>query len=105
MKKRGPMKKKSESTPAVRTDLNGNVIPNDFASDPRWQKDVAGWLLKMARAVRTGNMSGTEILANFQSMTNVLSEHLDAHAIEDPESKTTLVFKNARVVPDDPSYR
>ena len=76
----------------------------EFETD-QWRQDVAGILLQYARLVRTGQLRAVQLFAELNTWRNVLSEHLDMQAIEDVESLTTAVFKNARVVPDDPSYR
>ena len=75
-----------------------------FGSE-KWQQEVANFLLKLARELRTGNLSPPELLANLQVSVNALSERLDKVALEDKESLETVVFKTPKVIPNDPSYR
>ena len=92
--------------------LKAELAPSDPATPtfsfetPKWKQQFSGILLTYARAVRTGNLKALELFANLQSTINVLSEQLGGMtALEDAESKQTIVFKTPKVVPNDPSYR
>lgn len=71
---------------------------------PKSAREVAASLSKTAALVRSGQMSGPELLANLQNACDVLSRDLNMQALTDPSTGEAVVFPAIKVVPSDPAY-